>query len=455
MLSPKLQLLTNTVGRLVRRKAIPSLKKVLSKYRAEDVAVSLVHLTASERLEVFMLCPDDEYRISILSELDEDIAAGMVRELDIKRAAELFQSMNPDDTADILGELPEDHRDEILKLIKNGYGGDLEDLLQYDESTAGGIMNPQAFSLHRDTTVEEAISALQNAERVEMAFYIYVVTDEERLIGVVSLRQLVTSQPKTTLGEIMTPDVVSVRPEEDQEDVARLASRFGFLAIPVVGDSGELLGIVTIDDVIDVLREEATEDILKMAGAGHALMESHSVFTAIKVRLPWLAATAVGGAMAAAIMVQFEAALSKIVALAFFVPVVLGMGGNVGTQSATIVIRGMATGRISPSQFWRVVGREVLVGGLLGVVYGITLGLFGLVRFYNTGFQNAALLGSVVGLATMTTMTLGALVASTFPLAFERFNIDPAAASGPIVTTSLDVLGVLSYFLLAGLLLGV
>lgn len=455
MLTPRLQLLVNTIGRLVRRKAVPSLKKVLAKYRPEEVAVSLLHLTANERLEIFGLCPDDEFRISLLSEVDEDIAAAIISELELKRAAELLQKMNPDDTADILGELPEETRDNLLRLIKNVHGGDVEELLQYDESTAGGIMNPHAFSLHRDTTVGVAIKELQNAERIEMAFYVYVVTEEDRLVGVVSLRQLVTSQPETPLDEIMTPDVVSVHPEEDQEEVARLASRFGFLAIPVVGESGELLGIVTIDDVIDVIREEATEDILKMAGAGHALMESHSILTAIRVRLPWLAATAVGGALAATIMSQFEAALTKVLALAFFVPVVIGMGGNVGTQSATIVIRGLATGRISPNQFWKVVGREILVGALLGVVYGAVLGLFGLLKFSPNGWTNSALIGGVVGFSTMATMTIGAVVAAIFPMVFEKLNIDPAAASGPIVTTSVDVLGILGYFFVASLLLGV
>jgi magnesium transporter len=456
MLTPRLQLLTSTVGRLLRRGATPSLKKVLSKYRPEELSVALMHLTAAERLRIFHLCPDDEYRASVLSELELDIAAEIVQELETKKAAGLLQKMNPDDAADILGELPEDDQSELLKLMRTAEQDSVEDLLRYDESTAGGIMNPHAFSLHRKTKVSEAIAALQTAERVEMAFYVYVVDDEDKLVGVVSLRQLVTSQPEEPLEDVMMPDVICVQPEEDQEEVARLASRYGFLAIPVVDDTRELLGIVTIDDVIDVIREEATEDILKMAGAGHALMESHSVFTSFRVRLPWLLATAIGGALAAAIIGQYEAAISEVIALAFFIPVVLGMGGNVGTQSASIVVRGLAMGRINPKQFWRVLGREVVVGLVLGVVYGAALGAFGFVRFAAGigGWENAVLIGAVVGVSTLSTMTLGATVASVFPLVFERLHIDPAAASGPFVTTAVDILGTLTYFFVAKAILG-
>jgi magnesium transporter len=451
-------MLTSTVGRLLRRGATPSLKKVLAKYRPEEVAVSLVHITSTERLQVFELCPDDEYRVSVLSELDLDIAADMVEELEACRAAALLQQMNPDDAADILGELPDDRQAELLKLLRSGKGDEdsVEDLLRYDESTAGGIMNPHAFSLGRTVTVSEAIAALQKAERVEMAFYVYVVNDEDKLAGVVSLRQLVISKPEKPLEDIMTTDVISVQPEEDQEEVARLASRYGFLAIPVVDDTRQLLGIVTIDDVIDVIREEATEDILKMAGAGHALIESHSFWTSFRVRLPWLLATAIGGALAAAIMGEYEDALSEVIALAFFIPVVLGMGGNVGTQTASIVVRGLAMGRISPRHFWRVMGRELGIGLALGVIYGSALGAFGFVRFANSlgGWENAMIIGAVVGVSTICTMTLGAIVAAVFPLVFERLHIDPAAASGPFVTTAVDIMGTLAYFFVAKSMLG-
>ncbi len=454
MLSPRLQVLTNTVTRLLRRGAKEALTKIMRKYRPEDLAVAFLHLTPAERIELFAACPDDEYRANLLSEMEVDIAAEIVQKLDRARAVELLHKLDPDDAADILGELPEELQEEFLALLKDAEGH-IEDLLQYDESTAGGIMNPNYFALHRSTTVAEAIEALQKASDQEVVFYVYVVNDEDQLVGVVPLRRLVTSKPDIPLEDIMTPDVISVYPEMDQEEVARLVSRYGFLSIPVVDQSRRLLGVVTIDDVIDVIREEATEDILKMAGAGHELMESHNAFTSVRVRLPWLLATAVAGSINSVVIGQFQSSLMKMVALAFFIPVVLGMGGNVGTQTASIVVRGLATGRISLRQFWRVLRRETAAGFLLGLIYGAAVGAFGVIRLVESGWNNALLVGGAVGLSIVCSMTLGTIVASVYPMLFERLRVDPAAASGPFVTTTTDLLGTVTYFLIARAILGV
>jgi len=451
MLSPKLQLLVSTVARLLRRGAGQSLEKVLLKQRSEDVAVILRHLTSGQWQPIFDACPDDEFRAEVLGEVDEQVAVTLVSSMAVARVIELFQLMGPDDQADILGDLEEEKQAEILAAMEQDHGEEVEELLNYNEETAGGIMNPVFFSLPAETTAEEAIRELRAADRVEMAFYIYVVNDDEQLLGVASLRQLVTTRPETHLDDLMTTDVVAVAPEMDQEEVARLASRYGFLAIPVVDESRRLLGIVTIDDLIDVIKEEATEDILRMAGADGDLLETgSSIGRHVRSRVVWLVASAAGGLVAAMLMGVFEAELTKILPLAFFVPVVIGMGGNVGTQSSTIVVRGLAMGRIDVKRLWLIIGRESAVGAILGLVYGALVGLFGLATFYSGGATWSGLqLGAVVALSVLGSMTLAACVGSFIPLLMERLHIDPAVATGPFVTTAVDMLGILIYFSIA------
>jgi magnesium transporter len=451
MLSPKLQLLVSTVARLLRRHADKSLSKVLAKQRPEDVAVILRHVTQGEWLPLLNACPDDDFRAEVLSETDEYVAGVLVSDMPPARAVELLHLMDPDDVADIVGELEEEKQTEILALLNKGHGEDVEELLSYGDETAGGIMNPVFFSLHRHVTAEQAIAQLRSAERVEMAFYVYVVNDEDQLVGVVSLRDLVTTAPDTPLDDIMTSAVISVNAEMDQEEVARLASRYGFLAIPVVDDHHKLLGIVTIDDVIDVIKEEATEDFLRMAGADSDLLETgSSIRRHIRSRVVWLVASAAGGLVAAALMGVFELQLAKILPLAFFVPVVIGMGGNVGTQSSTIVVRGIAMGRIDVKRLWWVLGREALVGMTLGVIYGLAVGLFGFLWFKGGGAGWTSLqLAAVVSTSVVGSMTVAAAVGSFIPLIMERLHIDPAVATGPFVTTAIDMLGILLYFSIA------
>lgn len=451
MLSPKLQLLVSTVARLLRRGAGQSLEKVISKQRSEDVAVILRHVTSGQWRPIFDSCPNDEFRAEVLAEVDEQVAVELVSNMAVSRVIELFKLMGPDDQADILGELDDDKQAEILAAMEQEHGEEVEGLLNYNEETAGGIMNPVFFALPQDTTAEDAIRQLRAAERVEMAFYIYVVNDDDQLVGIASLRQLVTTSPETHLDDLMTVDVVAVNPEMDQEEVARLASRYGFLAIPVLDESRRLLGIVTIDDLIDVIKEEATEDILRMAGADSDLLETgSSIGRHIRSRVVWLVASAAGGLVAAMLMGVFEMELTKVLPLAFFVPVVIGMGGNVGTQSSTIVVRGLAMGRIDVKRLWLVIGRESVVGAVLGLIYGAVVGLFGMAAFFSGGDNWSALqLGGVVALAVLGSMTLAAFVGSAIPLLMERLHIDPAVATGPFVTTAVDMLGILIYFSIA------
>jgi magnesium transporter len=311
-------------------------------------------------------------------------------------------------------------------------------------------MLPDFIALKEQTTAREAIEALQKEYvDVEMPFYLYVVNDHDHLAGVISLRQLVVVPPDARLKSIMATDVVSVQTDMDQEEVAKIVARYNILAVPVVDENNKLVGIVTVDDVIDIIREEATEDILKMAGAGEDLVESQSILRSTRSRLPWLLASWIGGVIAFVIIGHFESSLNKLVYLAAFIPIIMGMGGNIGTQSSTIVVRGLATGQFNLKQIWEVVAKDLSVGFFLGFVYGLLIGLVAHFRY------DLWLLGATVGLAVMSSMTLAAVVGSLVPMVFARINVDPAVATGPFVTTSIDIISVFFYFQIAALLLRV
>jgi len=235
----------------------------------------------------------------------------------------------------------------------------------------------------------------------------------------------------------------------DHEEVARLVARYDILAVPVVDGSNRLMGIVTVDDVIDILRKEATEDILKMAGAGEEFVETKSIFKSTRIRLPWLFASCLGGLFAFFIIGEYESSLSKIAYLAAFIPVIMGMGGNIGTQSSTIVVRGLATGRIHARDIWSVVFKELSIGLILGLVYGLLIGSVAQFRY------SIEALALSVALAVICSMSVAALVGSLVPIGFARINIDPAVATGPLVTTAIDIISVFFYFLIATTLLGI
>ncbi len=265
----------------------------------------------------------------------------------------------------------------------------------------------------------------------------------------VSLRELLTHPPHRQLKNIMNPNVISVTTDTDQGEVAHVVSQYNFLAVPVVDSSYRLVGIVTVDDIIDVIREEATEDFLQMAGAGkdrEILLKSTK--DNVILRAPWLFASWIGGIMAMFIIGAFEEELQKVLALASFIPIVMGMGGNIATQSSTIIVRGIATGRVNINDFFRFIWKEMRVGMILGVLYGVFLGAVAYL-----GFAEPAMLGVVVGVSIFFCMAMSATVGTIIPLVLKRFDIDAAIATGPFVTTSIDILGVVMYFYIAKIFL--
>lgn len=442
------KLLLDTVKRLLRRGATVHLHKIVNKTHAADLAVVFQFLTLREQQALFDLLDGVDQKAMLFSELEQEIFQKLTEDMPAEKIAEILEQTPTDDAADLLGKLPDERAKVLLDLMAKEDSEEVEELLGYDAETAGGIMVPEFIALKEETTAREAIEALQKEYvDVEMPFYLYVVDDHGNLVGVISLRQLVVVRPETMLKSIMTTDVVSVQTDVDQEEVARIVARYNILAVPVVNENNRLVGIVTVDDVIDIIREEATEDILKMAGAGEDLIESQSLLRSTRIRLPWLMASWIGGIIAFFIIGHFENSLNKLIYLAAFIPIIMGMGGNIGTQSSTIVVRGLATGVLNIKQIWNVVLKELVTGAILGFIYGLLLGMVVHIRY------DMWLLGVTVGLAVIISMTIAALVGSLVPMVFARINIDPAVATGPFVTTSIDILSVFFYFQIATLLL--
>jgi magnesium transporter len=450
MLNKNNRILVESIRRLLRRGATTNLRKIVNKTHAADLSIVFRSLPVVQQLQLLDMIKDTEKKGILFSELDEDTFVDLSNELELEDIVEVLEQMPSDDVADLIGRLPDDKSDAILEKMKKEGSEEIEGLLKYDDDTAGGIMVTDFIALPEDLTARRAIERIQTEYHdVEMPFYLYVVDEYGKLVGVSSLRQLVVVSPDTPLKQFMTTDVFSVGTDVDQEEVATLVERYDILAVPVVDENHRLVGIVTVDDVIDFFRQEATEDMLKMAGVGEEYVETQTVIRSTKTRLPWLLASCAGGIMALFIIGRFESTLNRFAYLAAFIPVIMGMGGNIGTQSSTIVVRGLATGRISVRDFWHVVSKEFLIGLTLGMFYAA---LIGVVAQFQYTIQMLAL---TVGMAVVVSMTVAALVGSGVPLLLARINIDPAVATGPFVTTSIDIISVYCYFILATTLLGI
>ena len=453
MLSPRLKSLYDISLKLLRWNATARLAKIVSRTRPEDLAAILGLFSARQQAEVFDLIEKVEDCGAVLAELEEGAASDLLSGLADARVLRIVRAVSPDQQADIFRMLPDARAQELLKAMKGEEGAQVEGLLRYDQDTAGGIMVPVFFAQREGTTAGEAIQALQNSSHdVDMPFYLYVLNDYDQLVGVVSLRQLVVRPPDTQLAQMMTTDVFSVRPETDQEEVARVAARYNVLAVPVVDESNRLLGICTVDDLIDVMQEEATEDILRMVGAGDEALDNPGIWRSVRARAPWLGVALVGGAAAAMIIKGYQTSLQAVPLLASFLPLIAGMGGNVGTQSVAIIVRGLATGRIDSGRLMRTVLGEMAVGALLGVGVGFCVFLLGLYMGW-AGPVPPVRLGLIIGISMTMAMTLAASVGSMMPLVLARLHLDPAVSTGPFVTSALDVLGLAIYFVIASLLL--
>ena len=446
----EIAILKDTFGRLLRRHAQTNLVKLINKTHPADLAIVFRYFNDEEQKQVFSLMQANDHTVEFLVELDDTLIEKILDTENAERVSSLIQNASTNDQSYILGSLKEEQAQSVIDLLKKEEQEEIEEIMAYPQDSAGSMMATDVFTLYQNTTCGDALKTLQDQQEAEMVFYLYITDEDDSLVGVASLRALATTPSNTLLKDIMEKRVHSVRPETDQEDVAQIVAQYNYLAVPVIDGDGRLLGIVTVDDVVDVIREEATEDFLQMAGAGkdrEILLKSS--WENAKVRLPWLFASWIGGVMAAYIIGKYENMLESMIALAAFIPIIIGMGGNIGTQSSTIIVRGMATGRIEIGNEFKVLLKELRVGLILGVLYGIMLGIFANFKFLGSD----PMLGAVVGLSICSSMLLATAVGTFTPLILRKLDIDPAVATGPFVTTSVDILGVLLYFMIAGLLL--
>ena len=447
LFSYEITILRDTFRRLLRRRAKSNIVKLIDKTHPADLALLFRYFNEIEQDEIFSDLKESETTAEFLNELDESIAIRLLENESPERIAQILEKASSNEQAYLMGLVDEKYANSVIDLLRAEKQEELEEMMAYPEDSAGILMYTDVFTLHEETKAKDAIYALQDQEEAEMVFYLYTLDNDGRLTGVISLRELVTTPGDTMLKDIMSKQIHVVRPETDQEEVARIVSQYNFLAVPVVDHEDRLLGIVTVDDVVDVIREEATEDFLQLVGAGkdrEILLKSS--WENARMRVPWLFASWVGGILAALIIGIFDDVLKSTIALAAFIPVIMGMGGNIGTQSSTMIVRGLATGRVSIENSVKILFKEIRVGLILGILYGLLLGVFAIFQFIDV----SPMIGVVVGLSICISMIIAATIGSLVPLILNRFEIDPAIATGPFVTTAIDILGVAFYFIVAG-----
>ena len=448
--STEISLLRSTMQRLLRRNAYTNITKILRKTHQADIALIMRSFNQYDQRRIFSLCPTALHKARLLEELDESLIEKVLENENSKTISKIFRYLDTNDQATIIGMFPQHKQNEILTMIEIDDKEEVEELLSYPDDSAGSIMTKETFTLNQNITVKESIKQLQSFPENDKIFYLYVLDNKEKLVGVVSLRTLVTSKNSKKLKEIMIKDIQAATTDTDQEEVAKKVAQYNYLALPVVNRQNRFLGIVTIDDVVDIIREEASEDFLQMAGVGkdrEILLKSP--YENAQSRAPWILASLIGGVCAAAIISYFNNLLEQIIILAAFIPVIIGIGGNVGTQSSTIVVRGLATGRVDVANTIPLILKEVVVGSLLGATYGLIIGFASEFISGNTTTN----LGVVIGLSIFCSMTIATAVGASVPLILKKLNYDPAISTGPFVTTAIDIIGVALYFLIASTIL--
>ena len=441
----RIDLVLDSVKRLLRIGATANLLNLLQKQHPSDVAQVFGELPDKEREATFSLLAERNGRLAMeaLSELGPEAGAAVLATRASNEIARLAQEIPSDDAASLIDHLPKELSAAVLDLMRPKESGVVENLLEYDEQTAGRIMNPHVFALSEDMTVGEAITELQTNRDVEMVFYLYVVDERRHLVGVVSLRRLLLVSPETPLKRIMTTDLITARVDMDQEEVARQVASYNLLAIPVVDEENKLVGVITVDDVIDVIKDEATEDIYRLAGVAGDERAFTPPLESLRKRLPWLSVNLATAFMAASVVALFEGTIERVTALAVFMPIVAGMGGNAATQTLTVIVRGIALGELT----WRNSRKTLMKEAVVGVGNGIVLGVIAAVVAWVT--RGSPVLGLILCAAMIINMFVAATAGTLVPLGLRAANVDPALASSVFITTLTDVFGFFSFLGLA------
>jgi magnesium transporter len=440
--------------------------------RPADIAAETEEMHPADLAAVAELIPREQLKnllsalpraraADVLEYLDQDLRAEVLEEIPTEQAAALVSQMTPDDRADTLEGIDEEVAEEIVSELPAEARAETERLLQFEPDTAGGLMTTEFVSVSSDMTVDEALEAvraLARSGRREATYNIYATDREGRLVGVLSLRELLAAAPGAKISDVAWTEVVSVSPQANRQEVARTVATYDLIAVPVMSESGHVMGVVTVDDVIDAIEEVQTENIQKLGGM-EALDEPYtsiSFWGMIRKRGVWLCLLFIGELLTASAMQRYEDELKRALVLSLFIPLIVSSGGNSGSQATSLIIRAMALGELKLEDWWRVALRELPTGFMLGLILG-TLGVVRIVLWQKTGFWDYGphyiLLSITVGIAVVGVVTFGSLIGSMLPFALRRFGLDPASASAPFVATLVDVTGLIIYFFVALMLL--
>lgn len=427
---------------IITRNDKKEFKDFIDELHPVDVAILLDSLEDEDLLK-FHEMAEDQQMAEFLEQANESFQTRFLKLLNLKAVIKLFSYMSNDDKADILGNLPIRMRKDLLKMMKQSDTIKLEELLGYDEKSAGGIMTTEYIALRGDLTALEALMKVkQIGPKTEVIETIFVLNEKKELVGTADLRDILTAPEGQRLYDIVNENLISVHPEEDQEEVARLVSKYDLKAIPVVNNKSALLGIVTVDDIIDVIVEEQTEDILHLGGVSSEERVDSTLGTSIMKRLPWLFINLATAFMASFTVGLFEDVIVQVVALAAAMPIVAGMGGNAGTQTLSVVIRSIALGEVELKKNWKLVFKEIALGIVNGAATGIVTGLILYLKYGNP------YLGLIIFAAMIGNLVIAGFFGFLIPLLLKVAGIDPALASAIFLTTATDVFG---FFLFLGL----
>ncbi|HXF41430.1 MAG TPA: magnesium transporter [Blastocatellia bacterium] len=437
------------VRKLLHRGARSRLARILTKAYPVEVARLFSTLKGSERRQAFdiLLAESDVAHVAaVISEASPADMLPLLEKLEPAQIAKYLSEMSADDATSLASHLPDPLAAQVLALMEAEPAADVRELLEHEEQTAGRIMTRNYFALDEDVTIAEAVTALQKrSEEFEMVFYVFVVDKRDHLVGVVSLRKLLTTHPATQLKRIMADDVISARVGADQEEVARLVAEYNLLAVPIVDDERKLVGIVTVDDVIDVLQDEAEEDLLALAGVSAEERVDTRARRSLRLRAPWLLVNLVTAFLASYVVSRFEGSIKQLPQLATLMPIVAGMGGNAATQTLTVIIRGLALNEVVNTT------RATLKQSIVGLGNGVINGL--VCAAVVAGYYRSAWLGLIIAVAMIINMLVAGVAGTLLPVILKRLNIDPAVASSVFVTTCTDVAGFFSFLGIATLLL--
>ena len=441
--------LITQIESLIQQNNIVELESVLHEIHFADIAEIMNDLETSEAIFIFNLL-NSEITAEILLELDDEVRENILRSLSAKEIAEELDELDTDDAADIIAELPQSKKAQVISELEDvEHAKDIVDLLRYDENTAGGIMAKELVKVNENWNVLTCVKEMRaQAENVTRVHSIYVVDDEDRLKGRLSLKDLLTTSTKTQIGDIYIKKVDYVRVDTKDVEVARIMQKYDLEAIPVIDELDRLVGRVTIDDIIDIIKEEADKDYQLAAGISQDVEADDSILELTKARLPWLVLALFGGFISVKVLSIFEPSMESHRTLLFFTPLIAAMAGNVGVQSSAIVVQGLANNSLTGT-LWNRLLKELSLSLLNGTILSIIL-ILG--THFILGYP--FLIGITVSAALLTVIVIASLVGTFIPIILDKYGIDPALATGPFITTSNDIMGIVIYFSIAKLILG-